>query len=338
MAGAPNGGAELFFERLALGLHGAGTPLTTVIRKDADRAARLAALHPHQLAFGGRADVTTPWRLARLAKTTKPAIILTFMNRASRICPRGPHINVGRLGGYYALKHYQRMDHLVGNTQDLVDYMVREGWPQDRAHYLPNFVTHHEAAPRPRAQHDTPEGVPLILSLGRLHDNKGFDTLITALKDVPDAYLWLAGDGPNKAALTQQAEDLGVAARIRFLGWQDDVAALMGAADIYCCPSRHEPLGNVVVEAFAYEKPVVACASQGPSALIEDGISGLLAPVDNAAALAAALRDALGDSTKATLLAKAGHLQWQENFTPAAVIGAYQRFFSEIVTQPKRKI
>ena len=55
------------------------------------------------------------------------------------------------------------------------------------------------------------------------------------------------------------------------LGWRGDVPALLAAADLLVCPSRHEPLGNVVIEAWAPRTPVVAARSQGPGALIEDG-------------------------------------------------------------------
>ena len=87
---------------------------------------------------------------------------------------------------------------------------------------------------------------------------------------------------------------LGIAERVRFLGWRDDVPALLAAADILVCPSRHEPLGNVVIEAWAAGVPVVATASDGPAGLIDDGESGLLVPLPGrpgggAAGLAAAI-------------------------------------------------
>src|SRR3546814_2771750 len=65
-------------------------------------------------------------------------------------------------------------------------------------------------------------------------------------------WLWLAGEGPRRRALMQQAARLGLGDRVRFLGWRDDVAALLRAADVFLCPSRHEPLGNVVIEAWAH--------------------------------------------------------------------------------------
>ena len=95
-----------------------------------------------------------------------------------------------------------------------------------------------------------PGGAPLVLGLGRLHQNKAFDVLLEAVSRVPSVYLWIAGEGPLKTELEKQAENLAVKPRTRFLGWREDTAALLAGADVFVCPSRHEPLGNVVIEAL----------------------------------------------------------------------------------------
>ena len=104
--------------------------------------------------------------------------------------------------------------------------------------------------------------------------------------------------------LEKAAGALGVADRVRFLGWRADPSALYRAADVCVFPSRYEPLGNVVIQAWAHGLPVVAAASQGPAALIEDGADGLLVPIDDADALAAAVEAAWtgGPSDRLTVL------------------------------------
>src|SRR5439155_20023591 len=134
-----------------------------------------------------------------------------------------------------------RCDHLIGNTHDLVTNFIAQGWPASRAHYLPNFVDAEPAPAAARAALATPDEVPLALALGRLHQNKGFDVLLAALVQVPALHLWLAGEGDLRAALERQAAALGIAGRVRFLGWRDDVPALLASADFLVCPSRHEP-------------------------------------------------------------------------------------------------
>ncbi len=332
MAGAPRGGAEAFFERLVSALSRAGLAQRVLIRRNAPRAERLrqAGVDPVELAFGGVLDFSTRRAFRREVRRFQPDIVLTWMSRATRFCPRNGFVHVARLGGYYNVKHYRHCDHLIGNTQDIVSYLVDNGWPADRAHYLPNFVDATRMTAAPRAMFTTPERVPLALALGRLHENKAFDVLIAALHDLPQLWLWIAGDGPKKAALQSQAASLGVAERVRFVGWREDVPALLAAADVLVCPSRHEPLGNVVIEGWAHRRPVVAAASAGPRSLIRDGESGIIVPVDDAPALAAALARVLADDGLRARLIEGGRQAYKTDFTEAAVVKRYLDFFAQV--------
>lgn len=336
MGGAAHGGAEAFFVRLVGALHRAGLAQRVVIRGHAERVAALrgAGIEPLQLAFGGAVDLLTPLRLAREIRAFRPHIVLSWMNRATaRMPPRllaGGYVHAARLGGYYDLSYYRRCDHLIGNTQAIVDYIRKGGWPAERVHYLPNFV---DATPRPpldRARFDTPRGLPLALALGRLHENKGFDVALEALARVPDLYLWIAGEGPLAEALKAQARHLAVMPRVRFLGWRDDVASLLATADMLICPSRHEPLGNVVIEAWAHRCPVIAAASDGPRGLIAAGRDGLLVQVGDAEALAAAMHRVADDRALAAALAATGRASYESRFTETAVVRDYLDFFARI--------
>jgi glycosyltransferase involved in cell wall biosynthesis len=336
MAGAAHGGAEAFFVRLVLALHRAGLTQRVVIRRNAERAAVLrgAGIEPLELRFGGTIDVLTPLQLAGEIRAWRPDIVLSWMNRATaRLPPRfltGRYAHVARLGGYYNLSYYRGCDHLIGNTQAIVDYIRNAGWPADRVQYLPNFVDATPQRPIDRAAFDTPRGPALALALGRLHRNKGFDVALAALAQVPDVHLWIAGEGELGAALKAQARDLGLLTRVRFLGWRDDVAALLATADMLLCPSRHEPLGNVVIEAWAHRCPVIAAASDGPRGLIAPDRDGLLVPVDDAAALAAAIRRVAADRELAAALAAAGRASYESRFTETAVVRDYLDFFARI--------
>ena len=332
MAGARHGGAETFFVRLALALHRAGQEQRVIIRRDAERATALSAggVVPTELPFGSWLDVRTRVRLQRILREYRPQVVLTWMSRAAWLCPRGEFVHVGRLGGYYDLKYYRRCDRLIGNTRDIVTYLVRSGWPEARAHYLPNFVPDMTAAPIARASLDTPVGATLALALGRLHPNKGFDVLIEALARTTGLYLWLAGEGPERAQLEARADRLAVGDRVRFLGWREDIAALLAAADMLVCPSRHEPLGNVVIEAWAAGRPVVAAASMGPAALIRDGINGLLVPLEDADALARAMTRLAENRTLRGDLAAAGRSTYAAEFSEGVVVRQYQEFLERV--------
>lgn len=336
MAGAATGGAEAFFERLALAFQRAGIGQRVAIRREPGRAQRLRAggIDPIELPFGGWFDFTTKPGLKRAIADFRPQIVLTWMNRASAVCPvasaAAPFVQVGRLGGYYDLKYYKNCRHLIANTEDIRRHLIAKGWPEDRAHYLPNFVDATRVAPIRRSELQTASDTFTILALGRLHTNKGFDTLLRAFADLPRSMLWLAGAGPEEAALKALARELGIFERVRFLGWREDTAALLGACDVLVSSSRHEPLGNVVIEAWAQNRPVIATASAGPAALIRDGENGLLVPVDEPAALAAAIRRAMNDPALRGRLAQAGRLAYEASFTERAVVAQYRQFFDRI--------
>jgi len=332
MAGARHGGAEGFFERLTSALAGTGAEQTAVIREDRERASRLraASVDPVELPFGGFFDFRTKPALRRLIADRHPDVVLSWMNRATKLTPRGSFVHCARLGGYYDLKYYRNCHHLIGNTQDIVDYLVKQGWPRERAHYLPNFVEERMADPVDRAAFDTPADAPLAVALGRLHTNKAFDTLLEAVALAPGVHLWIAGEGPEEAALKARAAQPDLAGRVRFLGWRDDVPALLAAADMLVCSSRHEPLGNVVLEGWAQGVPVIATASQGPGATIVDGMSGVLTPVDDAEALGAAIDALAGNAARREVLAEGGREALRRSFGREAVVKQYLDFFERI--------
>ncbi|HZH26717.1 MAG TPA: glycosyltransferase [Azospirillaceae bacterium] len=334
VAGAEYGGAENFAIRLSVAFKSAGMEVGAAIRTHADRAATLrdAGVPVTELRFATPwFDLGTRFGLRRAISAFRPDVVLSFMNRASRMTPRGPYVRVGRLGGYYNLKNYGNCDHLVGITPDLCRHIRDGGWPSDRVHCIPNFAEGRPMPPLARSALGTPEGVPLLLALGRLHVNKGFDVLLKALARVPGAWLWLAGEGPERATLEGLARDLGVADRVRFLGWRTDIGALFAACDVFVVPSRHEPLGSVLVEGFFYGRPMVAAASQGPRQIVTDGVNGLLVPVDDDAAMAAALGRVLADPDLAGQLAVAGRAEYDSKYTESAVVSAYRDLFTRIL-------
>ena len=195
----------------------------------------------------------------------------------------------------------------------------------------PQFcILQRTAPPAERGKLGLPDAGPLFLALGRLHANKAFDVLLRALTHLPDAVLCIAGSGPLEHDLRRQAAALGIADRVAFPGWQADVAPLFAAADVYVCPSRIEPLGNVVIEAWAHRVPVVAAAATGPEALIEDGESGLLAPLDDAEALAGAVRRMLDDRGLADRCIAAGRAVYETRFTESVVTDQYLDLFQRL--------
>ncbi len=339
IAGARHGGAEIFFVRLATALNRAGETQRVLIRHDIvrSRALRAAGVGVAELAFGGRFDLSTRLAFRREIARWRPDIVLTWMSRATWHCPRGDFVHVARLGGYYDLKYYHRCDHLIANTHAIVEYAVDRGWPRERIHYLPNFVPDARAVAL-RAKPVASENFPVGLALGRLHPNKGFALLLEALAETRGVRLAIAGDGPLRASLEQLANGLGIADRVSFLGWREDVQELLANADFLVCPSLHEPLGNVVIEAWSAGLPVIATASDGPAGLIEDEASGLLVPLPDQPgggpkALAAAIDRLCRDPGLRARLGRAGRDVYEAEFTENAVTAGYRQFFDTVAPE-----
>lgn len=330
MAGAPTGGAELFFERLCAALHRQGDSVLPVIRRNAVRAARLRqdGLDPRELAFGGALDLLTKPRLGALLRRFAPRVAVAWMSRAARMTPRGDWVLVGRLGGYYDLRNFRHCDHLVANTRGLVDWIRQQGWPAARVRQVPNFVPDMGGA--------TPERLGIardrrmLLGLGRLHANKGFDLLIRAMPRLPGAELVIAGEGPEREKLTELARREGVADRVHLPGWRTDTAALLAACDVFVCSSRQEPLGNMVIEAFSASRPVVACSVGGPAETIASGETGLLVPVEDPLALATAIGSLLDHPQLATRLGNAGRAAFEAEHAEAPVMAQWRDYLASV--------
>jgi glycosyltransferase involved in cell wall biosynthesis len=325
-----DGGAETYFLALVEALQSAGMPQAVALRHHEGRERRLREIGaPSAVAsFGGPLDLTTRGKVRRFAKAQQAGVLVAWMNRAARHAPKGPWGRIGRLGGYYGLKYYKGFDHLVANTRDIESWIVRQGWPAAKVSYIPNFAAPGPGAPIDRALHDTPEGAPLLLGMGRLHANKAHDISIRALAQLPGAYLWIAGSGPLEDELKALAQQLGVADRVRFLGWRDDAPSLYRTADACLFPSRFEPLGNVVIQAWAHGLPVAAAMSDGPAALIHPEQDGLLVPINDPRALALAARRLILDPGLRRRLAEAGAERLKAEFSPHRVTAQWQDLLS----------
>lgn len=333
MAGAQFGGAETYFVDLVSALHRAGLDQKVVIRGNRARAQALrrAGIEPAQIRFGGIIDCLSGPRLRRIIAAYKPDIVQSWMHRATRFVSRPPEaadfVHVGWFGGYYRVDDYRSCDHLVGVTADIRCHQVRQGWPQDRAHYIPTFAHAKTVPPVPRESLGTPKDAPLFLALGRLHSSKAFDVLIRATAQVPGAHLWIAGDGPLRRPLARLVAGLGLAARVKLLGWREDREALLAAADYCVLPSRFEPFGTVMIEAWAQNVPLIAAAADGPRGLIKDGRNGLLVAIDDAEALARAMGRLARDPGLCARLVAEARTGFDAAYTEAAVVSRVLDFY-----------
>jgi glycosyltransferase involved in cell wall biosynthesis len=174
----------------------------------------------------------------------------------------------------------------------------RAGVPVASIDVVPNGMVPPE--PLPPGQRDilrqaigAPPQRPFALFVGRLVKEKNLACLMRALARIPaDQRPWvaLAGNGPLRGDIDAMREAAGLDADVRFLGERKDTAALMQSADFLVLPSSYEGMSNVLMEAMAAGCPVIASEVGGNPELVEDGVTGLLFPSDDADALAQCLQ------------------------------------------------
>ena len=345
MAGNDHGGAETAFVDMCIAMHEAGMDIEVATRANPVRVPALekAGIKVHTMPFGGPIDVFTPWKLSRVIKQFSPLIVQTWMARAAQKTPnwktvKSPqrYLVISRLGGYYKIKNFKSADYFNTITPDIKRYLVDGGIAADRIRHINNFAeTETVVTPVSKADFNTPEEAPVALSLGRLHSSKAYDVLLKALVDAPLVYAWIAGEGPQRKELEKMAADLGVDARVRFLGWRTDRAALLQACDICVFASRIEPFGTVFAQAWAQGVPVIVSDADGPKQFCIDGEDSLMVPKNDAAALSAAINRLVGDKMLQQKLVENGHQRYANEFTKEKSVTAYLDFFIESLKREK---
>ena len=183
-------------------------------------------------------------------------------------------------------------------------------------------------------------GEPLVLTVAYLIERKGIRDLIAALgqlrRDGRRVHLAVAGDGPLRGSLEEQASSEGVAGSVRFLGRVPHarVLALMARAQLVALPSWDEAFGLVYTEAMARGTPVVAGKGEGPEDFITDGVSGYLAPVRDPGALAGIIAGVLDHPEQAAAIGATGRaaaleLSWKRN--ARLTLGVYQKVLAAVL-------
>lgn len=246
-------------------------------------------------------NLTRLRRLRTAVRDTAPDVVVSFVDRVNvmtllatrglsapvivseRVDPR--RYDPGRVWRWLRPLAYQRAAAVVVQTDTTREYLASR-WRVPLV-TIPNPVD----LPAPGEVTDE----PLVVGIGRLVPQKGFDVLLTAFaRSQVAASGWrlaIAGSGPEETALEAQARALGLGDSVQFLGTVKDPAALLRRAGIFALASRFEGFPNVLAEAMALGRAVVATdCPAGPRELTLGGTAGRLVPVDDVDALASAIR------------------------------------------------
>jgi glycosyltransferase involved in cell wall biosynthesis len=172
----------------------------------------------------------------------------------------------------------------------------------------------------------------IVLGVGRLAPEKGFDVLIEAFSaltaPLSDVRLILVGDGPDAAALRAQAEQN--AARIDFLGHRTDIVSLLAVADLVVVPSRQEGQGIVPLEAMAAGRAVVASRVGGLIESIVDDETGMLIPPDNAPALCGTMETLLNDPARRAAMGATGRRRVEREYSLQTQIQKIEAIYRDV--------
>lgn len=257
--------------------------------------------------LGFRLNLLQVFKLRRLLASTRPAVVLSFITESNvRTILAGvglevrivvseriqPALDSTLSPAWKALRKvfYARSDDVVAQTQEAAQWIRRHCRKQARV--IPNAL---RSLPQIAG-----ERKPLILAVGRLAKQKGFDLLLKAFAVVaPDFRDWsvaIIGVGGEGANLARLRNELKLDHRVQFVGETQDVERWMARAGLVVQPSRFEGFPNVVLESMGMGAAVISadCRS-GPSDLIEDGINGRLVPVEDVVGLARVMAELMAN-------------------------------------------
>jgi len=305
-----------------------------------------------------RADIHGTWaarvlRMRAAMRAERPDIVVTKGKKAARWAAFGRATGGGgRVVLFFGLTHelarnrwidrftWRRMDAGIVVAHGAADWYVAEGFgPREKVHVLwkgvelPRFDAAHAGASALRAALGIGPDDVAIGMVGRLAWQKGIDDLFAAVKivhpRVPRARFFVVGGGRDADAVAAAAAELNGA--VTLLGQRDDVPELLAAMDIVVQSSRREVMAQTTLEAMAVGRPIVSTTTVGADEAIEDGASGLLVPVGDAAALADRIVALAADRDRRVALGRAARERIAEHFTSAHMLDRCETIFRAIV-------
>lgn len=293
-------------------------------------------------------DAAAWFRLRRALKTERPDVLHTFLfhaNVAGRLAavglpvrrvissirveePRRRHVAIERIT--------RGLVHAVTCvSQSACDHARRRmKISPDKLHVIPNGVDMAKLAGEPTEpprEWNLPADAPLVGVIGRLHEQKDpllmLDAASRVVRERPEVHFAFAGDGPLAAECRNRTGALGLQDNVTWLGWQANVRPLMHRMDLMALSSRWEGMPNVVLEAMACGKPVVATAAGGVPELVKDGGTGILVPPGDAEALAGAMLRVLNDDELRRKMAAAAAARVEESFSMECMVAANEALY-----------
>ncbi len=352
------GGAERALVRIVTGLDRTRwQPYVYCLAAPGPLAEPLAAADVPVTCLGVRSsrDVGVVRRLSKELATFRPEILQTFLfhgNIVGRLAARWAKVPIVVAGVRVVepdARWRMRLDH---GTSRLVDRTIcvsaavaeryRElGYRDDQLAVVANGVDIARfagVAPGDLSEMGIPAGARTVLSVGRLHPQKGLPHLLAAFEQVvrdteDEVHLLIVGEGPQRDVLLADIEQRRLGDRVHMAGWRPDIPSLLRAADLFVLSSLWEGMPNVLLEAMAAGLPCVATDVEGVAELISDGETGLLVRRGDSPALAEQIARLLADASLASRVAAAGQAHVRKGYTWEATIRGFETIWDELLQQ-----
>ncbi|MCZ6692245.1 MAG: glycosyltransferase family 4 protein [Planctomycetota bacterium] len=303
----------------------------------------------------GEADLLAAARIAMVLRRKKISILHVHTPHAHTLA-----LIAGRFGGrprlivskrtdfsifrnsFFGLnlwKYAHGIDGYIAISQEVRDVMIRDGVPPDRIRVVrsgvdPGRLSNGNGG-NLLSELGLDSNVPIVGNVAHMAGHKGQRTLIEAapeiLRSVPEARIIIVGEGELERSLKSLAHELGVADRVCFPGFREDIPSFLSIFRIFAMPSHKEGLGTAVLDALAMRLPVVATRAGGIPEMIQDGVNGLLVPPKNSSALARGIVSLLKDPVRARALAEAGYRSVIQQFGVDTMVDQTRRIYEELL-------
>jgi glycosyltransferase involved in cell wall biosynthesis len=231
-------------------------------------------------------------------------------------------------------------DCVLVNAEAIRDKLVEQGYAPGKIIIIRNGITLSKFGNRQRnsllrQELAVPLSAPLVVVFSRLNQMKGIQYFLDAATILagrfPEVRFLVVGDGENRKELEEYASRLGLGQRTVFTGFRSDVPELLSEAAVSVLPSLSEGLSNSLLESMASGVPVVATHVGGNPEVIEHGVTGLLVPSRDSAALAAAVARVLDDKDLAASFSQAGIRRVAELFSMERAVRETEHLYQRLV-------
>lgn len=325
------GGIEQAFIDYTEALQLAGHKVTAIIYPRAKIKEQLLKLKTNIIEVKNFSahDIFAKKYLKKILQQLQPNAVIVHGNRALLLTTGQTTAPVIGVTHNYSIKYLTKLDLVLATTDDLALKLKEQGIKAEKIFLLPNMVR----VPKIESGQDNaaPRNKLVIGTMGRMVKKKGFAVFIDAIKHLKSIYnneigVLIGGEGEELKSLQDLSISYGLSSRIadkndviKFIGWVKNKTEFFNNIDIFCLPSLHEPFGIILLEAYAYKKPVITTDAEGPSFIAQNLEDALVVKKNDSTSMALAIKQLLDDANLRTSLAEKAYLKAKtydiENFS-----------------------